>query len=205
MVTLRQLDTTYLKMAEEWSQLSRAERRKVGALIVKDGQIISDGFNGTPSGFNNKCENSKGDTLDEVLHAESNAIAKLARSSQSSEGATLYLTLSPCMDCAKLILQAGIKRVVFSEVYRIRKGLQLLDKAGIKTVYYPEKKLPTSWDDFDDYVTNLLTINKFLYNLEIMIDWESAARTMEALRKIPPINKQNWTCLAFVQEHGFNL
>ena len=172
------LDQTYMAMAKEWSKMSYAERKKVGCLIVKDGQIISDGYNGTPSGFNNDCEEilytcddhdcaSKDDSVSahsfislkddlthfkdeeweldkdkekffklktkpEVLHAESNALMKLARSTNSSEGATIYCTYSPCFDCAKLIIQAGIKRVVYDEVYRCKEGLDLLKKAKVE-------------------------------------------------------------------------
>ena len=118
-------------MCTEWAKLSYATRKKVGALIVKDGQIISDGFNGTPAGFENICEGICGTTLRSVLHAESNAITKLAKSPHSSEGATLYLTLSPCYDCAKLIIQSGIKRVVYMKDYRRDSGLILLTKARV--------------------------------------------------------------------------
>jgi dCMP deaminase len=131
MVHKRSLDVAYLDMAERWSQLSRAERKQVGALIVKDGQIISDGFNGTPTGFDNFCEDVDGKTLPEVLHAESNALMKLARGNQSSDGATLYITLSPCFDCAKLIVQAGIKRVVFKERYDCAKGIHFLQRCRV--------------------------------------------------------------------------
>jgi dCMP deaminase len=129
------LDQVYLNMAESLSSLSHAERRKVGCVIVKDTQIISEGYNGTPRGFNNSCEYT--DHLDEmytkpeVLHAESNAITKLARSTNSSEGATLYVTCCPCFDCAKLIIQSGIERVVYNEEYTKTDGLSLLRKAGI--------------------------------------------------------------------------
>jgi dCMP deaminase len=131
------LDQTYMNMAKELAKLSHAQRRKVGCLIVKDTHIIAEGINGTPRGFDNKCEYV--DHVDhyytkpEVLHAESNAITKLARSTNSSEGATLYVTCSPCFDCSKLIIQAGIKRVIYFENYREQSGLALLDKAGIKT------------------------------------------------------------------------
>ena len=118
-------------MCKEWAKLSYAKRKQVGALIVKDGQIISDGFNGTPAGFENICEGICGTTLRCVLHAESNAITKLAKSPHSSEGATLYLTLSPCYECAKLIIQSGIKRVVYLKDYRVNSGLILLTKAHI--------------------------------------------------------------------------
>ncbi len=123
-----------------WSENSYCERRKVGALIVKDKMIISDGFNGTPSGFPNVCESEDGVTLPYVLHAEANAITKVARSNNSSEGGTLYVSTSPCMECSKLIIQAGIKRVVFSELYRITDGLELLEKAGIEVVHIPMDK-----------------------------------------------------------------
>tara|TARA_Y100000310_G_C20370880_1_gene663442 strand:- start:56 stop:487 length:432 start_codon:yes stop_codon:yes gene_type:complete len=134
-----ELDTTYLKMAETWAQLSKALRKKVGCLIVKNGAIISDGYNGTPSGFDNKCEEEDPKSFDgelitkpEVLHAESNAITKLAKSTQSSSGATLYNTISPCVECSKLIIQAGIKRVVYKDWYRNHDGIKLLKQADIK-------------------------------------------------------------------------
>ena len=132
-----ELDRAYLKMAHIWAQLSKARRKKVGCLIVKGGMIISDGFNGTPKGFDNQCERLHPAripclvTKAEVLHAESNAITKLAKSTQSSEGATMYITCSPCVECAKLIIQAGIKRFVYGEIYKNDDGLTLLSKAGI--------------------------------------------------------------------------
>ncbi len=128
----RLLDERYLKMARIWSENSYCKRRQVGALIVKDKSIISDGYNGTPSGFENLCEDDEGHTKPYVLHAEANAITKVAKSSNSSEGATLYVTASPCIECAKLIIQAGIIRVVYSELYRCCDGIDLLEKAGIK-------------------------------------------------------------------------
>jgi dCMP deaminase len=131
MATQQELDKAYMKMAVEWGKLSKAQRRSVGALVVKEGQIISDGFNGTPQGFPNVCEDSKGETLKYVLHAESNAITKLAKSTQSSGGSTLYVTMSPCTECAKLIIQAGIERVVYLEEYRLNQGINLLEEAGI--------------------------------------------------------------------------
>jgi len=124
-------DTAYLKMAVEWGKLSRCKRKQVGALIVKDKMIISDGYNGTPSGFDNCCEDKEGLTKWEVLHAEANAILKVAASSQSSKGATLYITLSPCRECSKLIFQAGIKRLVYLKAYRDTSGLEFLEKAGV--------------------------------------------------------------------------
>lgn len=133
----RLLDRRYLRMARIWSENSYCERRKVGALIVKDKMIISDGYNGTPAGFENVCEDEAGDTWPYVLHAEANAITKVARSNNSSEEATLYVTASPCMECSKLIIQSGIRRVVYSELYRICDGLDLLRKAGVETVYVP--------------------------------------------------------------------
>lgn len=133
----RLIDLRYLRMAGIWSENSYCTRRKVGALLVKDKMIISDGFNGTPSGFENCCEDKEGRTLPYVLHAEANAITKVARSNNSSEGSTLYVTSSPCMECSKLIIQAGIKRVVFSEFYRISEGIELLKDAGIETLYLP--------------------------------------------------------------------
>lgn len=136
------LDKRYLKMAKIWSENSYCLRRKVGALIVKDKMIISDGYNGTPSGFANICESDEGVTLPYVLHAEANAITKVARSNNSSEGGTLYVSTSPCMECSKLIIQAGIKRVVFSEVYRITDGIDLLKQAGIEVVYLPDDTDP---------------------------------------------------------------
>jgi len=128
------LDQQYLKMAAIWSQNSYCRRRKVGALLVKDRMIISDGYNGTPSGFENVCEDEQNRTKAYVLHAEANAITKVAKSNNSSEGATLYITSSPCMECAKLIIQAGIKRVVFTEEYRLDDGLTLLKRANIEVV-----------------------------------------------------------------------
>ena len=129
-----QFDKRYLQMAEIWSKNSYCERKKVGALIVKDRMIISDGYNGTPMGFDNICEEESGSTKPYVLHAEANAITKVAKSNNSSENATLYVTTSPCMECSKLIIQSGIKRVVFSEKYREETGLNLLKRAHIELV-----------------------------------------------------------------------
>jgi dCMP deaminase len=128
------LDQRYLKMAAVWAQNSYCQRRKVGALLVRDKMIISDGYNGTPSGFENICEDENGLTKPYVLHAEANAITKVAKSNNSSEGATLYVTSSPCLECAKLIIQAGIKRVVFTENYRIEDGINLLRRANIEVI-----------------------------------------------------------------------
>lgn len=128
----RLLDRRYLKMADIWSQNSYCKRRQVGALIVKDKMIISDGYNGTPSGFENVCEDENNKTKPYVLHAEANAITKVAKSGNSSDGATLYVTSSPCLECSKLIIQAGIKRVVFTESYRLEDGINLLKRAGIE-------------------------------------------------------------------------
>jgi len=122
-------------MAFTWAENSYCTRRQVGALLVKDKMIISDGYNGTPSGFDNICEDRNDVTFPYVLHAEANAITKVARSNNSSEGSTLYVTTSPCMECSKLIIQAGIKRVVFSELYRIHDGIDLLEKAGVECVH----------------------------------------------------------------------
>lgn len=129
------LDKRYLRMASIWSENSYCKRRQVGALIVKDKMIISDGYNGTPSGFENVCEDENNVTYPYVLHAEANAITKIARSNNNSEGATLYVTDSPCIECAKLIIQAGIKRVVYSRQYRLDDGIQLLKKAGIEVTF----------------------------------------------------------------------
>lgn len=129
----RRYDNAYMRMADEWAKLSHCTRKNVGALIVKDRMIISDGYNGTPSGFPNVCENSEGDTHWYVLHAEANAITKLARSLNSAQGATLYITLSPCRDCAKLILQSGISRVVYKHEYKDTSGIEFLDKSLVKT------------------------------------------------------------------------
>ena len=129
------LDKRYMRMATIWSENSYCARRKVGALIVKYMMIISDGYNGTPAGFENICEDDNGVTKPYVLHAEANAITKIARSGNSSEGATLYVTASPCIECAKLIIQAGIKRVVYAEKYRLEEGLDLLRRANIELVY----------------------------------------------------------------------
>lgn len=125
------LDKRYLRMARIWAENSYCVRRQVGALLVKDGSIISDGFNGTPSGFENICEDEEGKTKAYVMHAEANAITKVAKSSNNSNGATIYITTAPCIECAKLIIQAGIKRVVFSEMYRYSDGINLLERAGI--------------------------------------------------------------------------
>jgi len=138
MADQNELDKTYLSMAQTWSKLSRATRKKVGCLIVKDGAIISDGYNGTPKGFDNTCEynpdpnlHHKLITKPEVLHAESNAITKLAKSTQSSVGATMYITISPCVECAKLIIQSEISRVVYGKLYKNKDGLNLLRQADI--------------------------------------------------------------------------
>jgi dCMP deaminase len=134
------LDNRYMRMARIWAENSYCQRRQVGALLVKDKMIISDGYNGTPSGFENNCENDEGLSKPYVLHAEANAITKVARSSNSSDGATLYVTASPCIECAKLIIQAGIKRVVYGEKYRLVDGIELLERAGIELVFAPDKK-----------------------------------------------------------------
>ena len=128
------LDLRYLRMARIWAENSYCQRRKVGALVVKDQMIISDGYNGTPSGFENVCEDENGLTKTYVLHAEANAITKLARSNNNSDGATIYITASPCIECAKLIIQAGIKRVVYGENYRLTDGIELLKRAGIEVI-----------------------------------------------------------------------
>ncbi|MDC1105329.1 dCMP deaminase family protein [Prolixibacteraceae bacterium] len=125
------LDRRYLRMAHIWAENSYCKRRQVGALLIKNKMIISDGYNGTPSGFENNCEDEFNKSKPYVLHAEANAITKIARTSNSSEGATMYVTSSPCIECAKLIIQAGIVRVVFSESYRVNDGVELLEKAGI--------------------------------------------------------------------------
>lgn len=129
------LDKRYIRMASIWAENSYCKRRQVGALIVKDKMIISDGYNGTPSGFENVCEEENNVTKPYVLHAEANAITKIARSNNSSNGATTYVTASPCIECAKLIIQAGIKRVVYSEKYRLEDGVELLKRAGIEVVF----------------------------------------------------------------------
>ena len=132
---LKKLDERYLRMALIWAENSYCQRRKVGALVVKDKMIISDGFNGTPSGFENVCEDENQVTRPYVLHAEANAITKLARSHKNSDEATLYVTASPCIECAKLIIQSGIKRVVYGEKYRLDDGIQLLERAGIEVEF----------------------------------------------------------------------
>ena len=129
------LDIRYLRMARIWAENSYCERRKVGAIVVKDKMIISDGYNGTPEGFENVCEDSNQITKPYVLHAEANAITKLARSSNNREGATLYVTASPCIECSKLIIQSGIKRVVYGEKYRLEDGINLLKRAGVDVEY----------------------------------------------------------------------
>lgn len=135
-ITGKQLryDKAYLRMAVSWSNLSHCNRKQVGAIIVKDDMIISDGYNGTPSGFDNCCEDNNGDTHWYVLHAEANAILKVAKSTNNCHGATLYLTLSPCKDCSKLVLQAGIRRVVYINQYKDSSGVKFLENAGIETM-----------------------------------------------------------------------
>ena len=128
----RRYDIAYINMALDWAKLSYAKRKRVGALLVKNGMIISDGYNGTPSGFDNTCENEKNKTLWYVLHAEANALMKVARSTQSAEGSTLYVTLSPCKECSKLIYQAGVERVVYCIDYKDSEGIDFLNKAGVK-------------------------------------------------------------------------
>ncbi len=130
-------DRAYLRMAQEWGKLSYCRRRQVGAIVVKDRMIISDGYNGTPTGFENICEDDEGYTKWYVLHAEANALSKLASSTQSSVGATLYITLSPCRECSKLIHQAGIKRVVYQTAYKDDSGLQFLRRAGVELEHLP--------------------------------------------------------------------
>lgn len=132
------LDRRYLRMALIWAENSYCQRRKVGAILVKDKMIISDGYNGTPAGFENVCEDESGSTKPYVLHAEANAITKVARSNNSSDGSTLYVTASPCVECAKLIIQAGIRRVVFNDLYRLSDGIDLLRRAGVECVHIKE-------------------------------------------------------------------
>ncbi|MBQ8773097.1 MAG: dCMP deaminase family protein [Muribaculaceae bacterium] len=129
------IDKRYLRMARIWAENSYCHRRKVGAILVKGQMIISDGYNGTPAGFENICEDDNGITKPYVLHAEANAISKVARSGNSSEGSTLYITASPCLECSKLIIQAGIKRVVYNDLYRIQDGLDILKRAGIECIH----------------------------------------------------------------------
>ncbi len=140
------VDYRYLRLARIWAENSYCKRRQVGALVVKDKMIISDGYNGTPSGFENVCEDEEGITKPYVLHAEANAITKLARSGNNSEGSTLYVTASPCIECAKLIIQAGIRRVVYAEKYRLTDGIDLLTRAGVEVEYksLEEDNDPTS-------------------------------------------------------------
>lgn len=131
------LDLRYLRMAKIWAENSYCVRRKVGALIIKDKMIISDGYNGTPAGFENICEDENNVTKPYVLHAEANAITKIARSGNNSEGATLYVTDAPCIECSKLIIQAGIKKVFYARQYRLTDGIELLERAGIEVIYLP--------------------------------------------------------------------
>jgi dCMP deaminase len=131
-------DRAYLKMALEWANLSHCRRKQVGSLLVRDGMIISDGYNGTPSGFPNDCEDDAGETRWYVLHAEANAIMKVARSTNNAHGSTLYITLSPCKECCKLILQAGIRRLVYVTAYKDNTGLLFLEEAGVEVVHLPE-------------------------------------------------------------------
>lgn len=133
----RELDRRYLRMASIWSENSYCLRRKVGAIVVKDKMIISDGYNGTPSGFENVCEDDDNVTKPYVLHAEANAITKIARSGNNSDGSTLYVTDAPCIECSKLIIQAGIRRVIYDREYRMRDGIDLLLRAGIEVVRIP--------------------------------------------------------------------
>ena len=137
---MEKFDKAYLEMATVWARNSYCKRRQVGALIVKDRMIISDGYNGTPSGFENVCEDENGVTKPYVLHAEANAITKVAKSGNSSEGATLYVTASPCVECAKLIIQAGIRRVVYKHSYRLNDGIELLQRAGIEVEQVDEQE-----------------------------------------------------------------
>ena len=137
MANKHQKDVLYMRMAPVWAANSYCVRRKVGALLVKEQMIISDGYNGTPSGFENVCEDENNVSKPYVLHAEANALTKVARSNNSSDGATLYVTASPCIECAKLIIQSGIKRVVYGEMYRLTDGLDLLQRAGIEIEYLP--------------------------------------------------------------------
>lgn len=136
------LDRRYLRMAAIWAENSYCKRRQVGCLLVKDKMIISDGYNGTPTGFENDCETEDNRSKAYVLHAEANAITKVAMSSNSSDGSTLYVTDSPCIECAKLIIQAGIKRVVYSRAYRLTDGIDLLKRANIDVVYKPIPEIP---------------------------------------------------------------
>lgn len=133
-------DQAYMRMALEWAKLSHCERKQVGALIVKERMIISDGFNGTPTGFENRCEEEEGTTKWYVLHAEANAILKVASSTQSCKNSTLYITLSPCKECSKLIHQSGIKRVVYADQYKDTTGLEFLEKAGVELTYLKDLK-----------------------------------------------------------------
>ena len=137
---MEKFDKAYLEMAAVWARNSYCKRRQVGALIVKDRMIISDGYNGTPSGFENVCEDENGVTKPYVLHAEANSITKVAKSGNSSEGATLYVTASPCVECAKLIIQAGIRRVVYKDSYRLNDGIELLQRAGIEVEQVDEQE-----------------------------------------------------------------
>lgn len=136
-----QLDNRYLRMATIWAENSYCKRRQVGCLLVKDKMIISDGYNGTPTGFENDCETPEYTSKPYVLHAEANAITKVAKSSNSSDGSTLYVTDSPCIECSKLIIQAGIKRVVYGRAYRLTDGIDLLSRAGIEVVFKPIDEL----------------------------------------------------------------
>jgi dCMP deaminase len=131
-------DKAYLRMAQEWGKLSYCKRRQVGAIIVKDRMIISDGYNGTPTGFENICEDDEGYTKWYVLHAEANAILKVAASTQSCQGATLYITMSPCRECSKLVHQSGIKRVVYQKAYKDNSGLEFLQRAGVEVLHLPK-------------------------------------------------------------------
>ena len=138
---MEKFDSSYIQMAGVWAQNSYCKRRQVGALLVKDRMIISDGYNGTPCGFENVCEDENGITKPYVLHAEANAITKVAKSNNSSDGATLYVTAAPCVECAKLIIQSGIRRVVYRDSYRVTDGLDLMERAGIEILQIEADKL----------------------------------------------------------------
>ena len=136
---MEKFDHSYIEMASVWARNSYCKRRQVGALLVKDRMIISDGYNGTPSGFENICEDENNVSKPYVLHAEANALTKVARSNNSSDGATLYVTASPCLECSKLIIQSGIKRVVYGEKYRLMDGVELIKRAGIEVVFLDDR------------------------------------------------------------------
>ena len=178
----RQLDMRYLRMASIWAENSYCVRRKVGALIVKDKMIISDGYNGTPSGFENVCEDDEGHTKPYVLHAEANAITKVAKSANNCDGSTLYITAAPCIECSKLIIQAGIKRVVYAEDYRSEEGLNLLRRVGIECVQCRAGRKMTAPDEKGPFPARSADIRRIRFGAEHRGRHRAGAAALRLLR-----------------------